>query len=262
VLVGGGDGCAASIALVEHDVIKLDMSLVRGADRPSSAVVHAVGAEAWRRGVAVVAEGLEEREHVEVARGMGATFGQGWYFAGSRGLNVIEADALLAPEDPGGRSAQEPLKPATIVADSESARSAARPVLVAMSRHLEEEAMAIGRDALLVARLEHGRFFAGATAKRYAQAASRGTTCFVSAPNLAAEPAPDVRGTALAPGEAVGCEWIVAVVSPHFAAALVAVELKSDGSGSERRFRYVLSYERTTVVALTRHLLARTAEDD
>lgn len=52
-------------------------------------------------------------------------------------------------------------------------------------------------------------------------------------------------------------EWAVAVVGPHFAAALAAVDLHDDGPDADRRFDYVVTYDRDRVLAVATSLMAR-----
>ncbi len=52
-------------------------------------------------------------------------------------------------------------------------------------------------------------------------------------------------------------EWDVAVVSPHFAAALLARDLGDTGPDLQRMFKYSLTYDRDTVVRATNALLSR-----
>ncbi|WP_169064262.1 diguanylate cyclase domain-containing protein [Geodermatophilus dictyosporus] len=54
-------------------------------------------------------------------------------------------------------------------------------------------------------------------------------------------------------------EWDVAVLSPHFSAALLARDLGDDGPDPERTFEYALTYDRTTVSRAASSLLSRVA---
>jgi hypothetical protein len=51
----------------------------------------------------------------------------------------------------------------------------------------------------------------------------------------------------------------VAVVSPHFAAALVARDLGDAGPDGDRRFDFVLTYDRDLVVDVAACLMSRIA---
>ncbi len=72
-------------------------------------------------------------------------------------------------------------------------------------------------------------------------------------------PAPGVRGAVLRHDDPVRGEWDIAVVGPHFAGALVARDLGDDGPDLDRRFDFVLTYERELVVDIASALLARVA---
>ena len=66
---------------VSPEVIKLDLRLVQENPSPAiAAIVHAVNAEAERSGALLLAEGIETLEQLEVARALGARYGQGWLF--------------------------------------------------------------------------------------------------------------------------------------------------------------------------------------
>jgi DICT domain-containing protein len=63
----------------------------------------------------------------------------------------------------------------------------------------------------------------------------------------------------LAPADPVRGEWDLAVVGPHFAGALVARDLGDSGPDLDRRFDYLLTYDRELVVDVASTLLARIA---
>ena len=75
------------------------------------------------------------------------------------------------------------------------------------------------------------------------------------------EPAPKVRGAVLAPNDPVRTEWDVVVLGPHFAGALVARDRGDTGPDADRRFDFVLTYDRDLVVRLASSLLCRTWPD-
>jgi DICT domain-containing protein len=70
-------------------------------------------------------------------------------------------------------------------------------------------------------------------------------------------PAAGVRGGALGVHDPLAGEWVVAVVGPHFAGALIAKDLGDDGPDAERRFSFTVTYERELVVRAARTLLRR-----
>ncbi|WP_250004884.1 EAL domain-containing protein [Actinoplanes sp. M2I2] len=95
--VGADPMSLAFLPFIEPDVIKLDMHLVRHPSAPSTAQVCAVVAATARcTGAVVLAEGIETSADVEVARTLGATWGQGWHF----GRPVEAADLRLPAGGP------------------------------------------------------------------------------------------------------------------------------------------------------------------
>lgn len=77
---------------------------------------------------------------------------------------------------------------------------------------------------------------------------------------------PGVRGTAIGEDDPLACEWDVAVLGPHFAAALVARDLGDDGPDRERAFEFALTFDRELVVdvvaTLLHRVVARTGADE
>ena len=49
----------------------------------------------------------------------------------------------------------------------------------------------------------------------------------------------------------------MAVLGPHFAAALVAIDLGDDGPDLEREFDFTLTYDRDLVIEATNSLMVR-----
>jgi DICT domain-containing protein len=72
-----------------------------------------------------------------------------------------------------------------------------------------------------------------------------------------AEPAPGVRGATIGEDDPLLGEWSVAVLGPHFAAALVAVDLGDQGPEMQRRFDFALTYDRDLVVEAASALMRR-----
>ncbi|MEU4557516.1 EAL domain-containing protein [Actinoplanes sp. NPDC023936] len=71
----------AFLPVLEPEVIKLDMSLLRDPHATHSRTVCAVvRGEARRTGALVIAEGIETEDDLVTAREMGAQWGQGWLF--------------------------------------------------------------------------------------------------------------------------------------------------------------------------------------
>jgi EAL domain-containing protein (putative c-di-GMP-specific phosphodiesterase class I) len=256
--VGGDPRSLALMPFVRPDIVKLDMQLVqRAPDAQTALVSNAVGAEAERSGTQILAEGIETEEHLSRAIGLGATLGQGWLFG--RPTDLPEAPArravLKARRTPGGELLATPFR---LVARSRELRRGSKRVLLERSLGLEAQAAALGGEAVVLATFQHARHFDAATRERYARLAADAAFVAAFGTGMDAEPAPGVRGDALAPGVPLEAEWNVIVLSPHFAAAFVARDLGDENAPEEaRRFDFAMTYDRELVTAAARSLMAK-----
>jgi DICT domain-containing protein len=66
-----------------------------------------------------------------------------------------------------------------------------------------------------------------------------------------------VRGQDLAPDDPLCNEWTVVIITPHFAGALIANDVHDVCPDVERRFDYVVTFDRDTVLAAAASLLLR-----
>jgi hypothetical protein len=79
--VGAEPISLALLPILKPDVIKLDMSLLHGADRSAAAsTIAAIHDYVEEHGAVVLAEGVESDEHEELARVFGAQFAQGYRY--------------------------------------------------------------------------------------------------------------------------------------------------------------------------------------
>jgi len=258
--VGADPLSLAFMALLRPDVVKLDLRLVQ--ERPGSDVaqiMNAVNAYAEQTGALVLAEGIENEQHLTMARALGARLGQGWLFGrpapGAATDRPVAELALPAAAPP----ASTELSPFECLPGDVLLRRSPKALLIELSKQLEREAMSHGRTCVVAATFQQARHFTPATRGRYRDLVAR--TGFVCAlgEDLPPEPLPGVRGATLAPGDPVRGEWDVAVVAPHFAAALLARDLGDAGPDLERTFEYALTYQRDTVVRAANALLSRVA---
>lgn len=258
--VGADPASLTFLSLLQPDVVKLDLAVVQ--QRPSPAVaevMHAVNAYTERTGALVVAEGIENEQHLAAALAFGATLGQGWHFGIPTPTPTPAAGPLsvtLPPEplDVAG----PPASPIAALPPTTALRRSTKALLVEMSLHLERQAASLGGLCLVASTFQHSGNFTRSTARRYAELARlTGFVCAFGA-DLPSEPAPGVRSGVLDPADPVYGEWDVVVLSPHFSAALLARDLRTTGSGeAEREFEYALTYERGTVVRAAQTLLLR-----
>lgn len=260
--IGADPGALALLSLVRPDVIKLDLRLVQQQpSREVARIVHAVNAEADRTGAAVLAEGIETDEHLATAHALGATLGQGWRFGRPGPLTRMPDDLVAGGLWPVERLARSRRSPHELCAAGRASRVGRKELLIEMSKHLELEAMGLGGLGVVLSTFQEHRHLTPDTARRYRALADR--LAFVAAlgERLPAQPAPGVRGAQLHPDDVVRGEWDVVVLGPHFAAALTARDLGDRGPEAERRFEFVLTYERDHVLAAADALMARVWAD-
>lgn len=263
--VGADPASLAMMSLICPDVIKLDLSLIHG--RPTAAVariVNAVQAEAERTGAAILAEGIESPRHVNMARAMGATFGQGWFY-GRPG--PLPRHPATEPAERGSATISRVAfgsagvsTPFDAVADRPTVRATAQ-VLLPMSRHLEYKGLDAIEPTVLLASFQDRSRFGPRAERRYRRLAARGVLTAVVGKNMPPEPAPGVRGASVAPDDPILHEWSVIVLGPHFAAALLARECSSSTqalhSPAEREFEAVVTHNRDVVITAARPLISR-----
>jgi len=260
--VGVDPRSVSLMPFVRPEVIKLDMSYAQQAmTRARARTVHAVMAEAERSGARVLMEGIETTEHLAIAKALGASLGQGWYFGRPGDLTPGPGPALdigqprsREPDLPGGETLFEAMR------ELRPTRSATKGQLLEMSLALEDEALAQGEAAVLLATFQEAAFFTPKTMSRYERIGARAAFVGALAERLGREPVPGVRGAALDSDDALRGEWDVVVLAPHFAAAFVAHDLgERDQADMERRFEYALTYNRDLVTALATRLMKRVA---
>lgn len=254
--VGVNPESLAMVPFVRPDVVKLDMSLVQGDVGPDLAyVATAVMAYAERTGAAILAEGIETPAHLERARTLGATLGQGWHFgrpvdrpvAGSEGVSVAAARATSG--------AGTPVE--AVRAAGRRFQTGPKSTLLAISHHLETEAMLDRGRPVLLAGFQHSVHFTTATSARYRRLAEHCSLVAVLGSGLAPEPVAGVRGAELAVDDPLVGEWSVVVVGPRYTGALVARDLGDDLPEAERRFEFAITHDPVLVQTLAEALMRR-----
>ena len=257
--VGADPRSLALLPFLRPDVVKLDLHVLR--DRPRSEVakiVNAVAAECERSGAAVLAEGIETDRQLATARAMGARLGQGWLLGRPQPMpaQLPERGPRVAIAE---RAFDAPVgfTPFDIISKHRPVGRGDKRILQRLSRSLEIQAAALPEAPVVLSAFQDERFFTPATAELYASVARRSALVAAFAAAIGPAPAEGVRGARLFARDPLRGEWVVVVVGAHFAAALAARDLGDDAVDEQRRFDYVLSYDRELVIEVAGSLMAR-----
>ncbi|MGD9736120.1 MAG: EAL domain-containing protein [Solirubrobacterales bacterium] len=255
--VGVDHRSLALMPFISPDVIKVDRRLVHGelAAAGSARVLNAVRAEVERSGALILAEGVETRQHYRRACAMGATLAQGWMFGRPRALLDLPPPGHsidLPHREPQAEALETPF---TRLAGSRRVLRGDKRLLLSLSRQLEQEALGVKEEAVVISSFQEASFFTPATRRRYEQLARSAALVAAIGVDMDATPGAGIRGASLRAGDPLHGEWNVIVVGPHFAAAFVARDLGDDRPDEERRFDYFVTYDRGLVVEAASLLL-------
>jgi EAL domain-containing protein (putative c-di-GMP-specific phosphodiesterase class I) len=257
--VGADWRSLALMPFIRPDVIKLDMHLVHAPlDTKGALVGEAVRAYAASSGAHILAEGIETEAHRQRALALGATFGQGWMFGRPGPLPEVFPKGI--EPHPQFVVARQPLSDSTPVEAIEGFTPmdmAEKADLFALSRTMERRALATTEPCVILSTFQTADHFVPATARLYSKLASRSAFVGAFGQRMSLEPAPGVRGASLPNNHRLLGEWVVIVVAPHYAGALIAQDLGDHCSDMQRRFRYAVITDRDLVLRAARPLMLR-----
>ena len=255
--VGADRRSLALLPLLRPDVVKLDMSLIHNhPSRQSGEVMNGVCAYAEQTGATILAEGVENEQHLLAARSLGATLAQGWFFGRPGPLpSAPHADRSATTLELEPRALVS--SPVALVHARRGLRVGRKDVLLSVTRALEAQASELGAHAVIAAAFQDARHFTARTRGRYEQLGARAGLAVALGVGMPDPPAAGVRGANLSPDDPVVGEWDVAVLGPHYAGALVARDLGDRGPDRQRRFEFVLTFDRQLVTEVAATLIAR-----
>lgn len=258
--VGANPESLALLDIVCPEVIKLANNLIQDPPNADTAkTVAAIMAHRERRGTLIIAEGIETTEHFEQALALGATLGQGFLFGRPGPLPLHTQTAAWSPPAMAA-CGQSPFDtPFDVVADDPAIRTAQKRTLLAISRHLEEQARNSEKSPIVLTAVQRGINFGLPTRHRYAALAAVCPLVAVFGTDLALDQSAAVRAVELDPSDPLCSQWVVVTLGPHTAAALVARERSGQPAATEddREFDFVVTHDRTVVTAVASALLSR-----
>ena len=246
------------LALLRPDVIKLDRSITQAdvTSWPVAHVINAVLTEAARSGAAVLAEGIESAEHLNTARSLGATLGQGWYFGvpGPLPANAKSSSSPLPRVIPRAASADTPFG---VVAKQANVIEVKEQKLTSTSRILEDKALHADDSIMLFATFPRGRDLDDDARLRYSHMASNGVNVTTYGDGLPAQPAVGIRGVSLDADDPLAGEKVMVVLGNHFAGALVAKPRHLDRGDIEVDCDAAITYDRALIIEAVQTLIQR-----
>nr|MDQ3878320.1 phytochrome-like protein cph2 [Actinomycetota bacterium] len=211
-----------------------------------------------RTGARVLAEGIETEDHLRTALSLGATLGQGWFFGRPAPLPAelpFVPPWMSIPLIGTGHPIHETHTPFELLHSSRNILEADAHILLSMSRHLEDWGARLGPRGVILAALQDATRATPSTRARYAAVAATGAFVGVVGEGMSRVDIEGVATADLEPHDRLRREWCVAVLGPHFSAALSAREL--DPSSSARRFAFGVTHNRELVVRMAGSMLYR-----
>jgi EAL domain-containing protein (putative c-di-GMP-specific phosphodiesterase class I) len=248
------------ISVLAPDVIKLDRSVTQGTV-PSWArtyVIDSVRTEAQAIGAAVLAEGVENAEHLAASRAIGVTLGQGWLFG--RPDRLPDTVDLSLEELP--RVRPYPKCASTPYA---AIRGRARTVpmsagmLKPLCGFLEEMALHTDGVRLLFTAVPTAAPMDEQAWMTYSHIAKRGVGVAVFGPESPTPLGAGVQVVPLPDTDPLRNEGALIAVGSHLAAAVIARRIEPDGSNADPEPLYdaVLTYDRAIVIEALHTLISR-----
>ncbi len=258
--VGAHPDSLALLDVINPDVVKLDLALVQFQPGNEQArTLSAVLAHHERTGAVVVAEGIETDRHLEQALAWGASLGQGHRFGHAEPLNRTQPAAAWSLPDRKYACETGSVSPFELARVSSPVRTARLQVLIEFCRHIENQAHRSADPPMLLTALRQPEYFTGEIRRQYRDLAAKSPLVAIFGQHLPADLGEEIRGIELEAADPLRSEWLVLTLGPHTAAALVARE-HEDNTGrpdGDRRFDFVITYDRTLVTAAARSLLHR-----
>ncbi|GIF72589.1 EAL domain-containing protein [Asanoa siamensis] len=218
--IGVDPASLAAMPLINPDVIKLDRTIIQSAS-PDSHVINAVLEDARKRGAQIVAEGVETDEHVEVARSLGATLGQGWLFGrpGPLPTTIHLSDQRLARVAP---RAVAKATPYDVLARTEPVERVTEAQLAALCAAVENEAATAPAPAILVVNVGDLRYLRDDSLLGHIFVASRGIEVFLLGYGVPFTPGGRVRGIPLDARDPLRDERATLLVGSHYGSGVFA----------------------------------------
>ena len=259
--VGAHPDSLALLDVICPDAIKLDLHLVQAQPQDSQArTLAAVMAHQERTDAVIVAEGIETADHLEQALALGANLGQGHRFGrpGPVSGKACTPCALPGSRFVAGDAADSPFD---LVAAGAPVRTVRKATLLAFARQIESHVLQGVETPLVFVALQDRSYVHGKTWRQYQAFAEKCPMVAVFGRDLPEDLGGGLRSISLSPEDPLCREWTVVALGAHTAVALIARQRDWGEDDhlpeSDRRFDFVITYDRTLVTKAARNLMDR-----
>jgi EAL domain-containing protein (putative c-di-GMP-specific phosphodiesterase class I) len=249
--VGSVPATLAMMPLIGPAVIKLDVTVTQGTATKLAKTLDIVYEEAERTGATILAEGIENRDHANLARSVGIAYGQGHYLGQPASL-AEHKDRPRRRVEVGARVPPSVDSPIDALSASPTGR-ATPDLLTPLIRRVESSIESAPVPALLISHVPDASMFGESERRRYASLANRGATTAVLGPGIPAEPGDGIRGIGLRDAEPLDGDWAVVALNPSAAGAVLA---HTSGDRAQE-FDYGVTHNTERVIAAARCLFRR-----
>jgi EAL domain-containing protein (putative c-di-GMP-specific phosphodiesterase class I) len=255
--VGSRTVALAMMPVLSADVLKLDLSVIRGGVSPHAMeVVDASYEEAERTGAVILAEGTESEAQAEHAARLGARLGQGYLFGEPQPLDSHGARVNRLGSGIGVDQVADVATPIDALAGRVISRTDAEMV-AALGRQIVHGGVELMEPALVLMLVPQADDVTAEDRHKLSELAGRGVMTAVLGPGVPDEPAPGVRGGSPSDDQ-LDAEWAVIALGPNAAGAVLAREVPS----VEGEFEFGVTHDRGRVIAAARTLLRRLGRND
>jgi EAL domain-containing protein (putative c-di-GMP-specific phosphodiesterase class I) len=250
--VGSAVATLAMLSLVGPAVIKLDRRIVQGdLDDESVQVLTMAYEEAERTGAILLNEGIETANHEALARSLGGTLGQGYFF-GHPSPQPVPARGLTEPMRMHAEAPASVSTPFDALHGYVNGR-AGSSLLTTISRNLLPCVADLTAPALLICLLPDPVLFGPDERRRLSDLARQGVLTAVLGPGLPAHIGDGIRGAGARGEPDITNEWATVVLSSCSAGAVLA---RADDK-SPTEFEFGMTHNPARVLAAARCLFRR-----
>jgi EAL domain-containing protein (putative c-di-GMP-specific phosphodiesterase class I) len=259
VAIDNAGASAASLALLplsRPDVLKLDLRGLRDDLATLAEMGDAARLYAEQTGATVLAQGLETPDDILLARAVGATFGQGYYFGRPEPLpkdHTVPRSVfplLPAPRTSAGAT------PFEIISEKHATAITQKRYLEPLSTYLEDQTGS-GSAVLLLVSFQRDMTISERALARLHDLIDRSAFTVAFGPGLAALDWPRSRTGSVSADDRLSTEWNVLVLSARYAGAVVARDLGERGVDQYRQFEYVVTHDRELILQAAHGFLRR-----